>query len=80
MIMNNTLPLIAWKLVWFVICVYWVSIWMFIVFFILLVFDLFLSKKNYVFVFFFISYVFGLIICFVLVSGQTMVFYSVQGW
>jgi hypothetical protein len=43
-----TLLLIAWKLFWFVICVCYVSIWMFIVFFIFLVFDMFLSKRFYV--------------------------------
>jgi len=42
MITNKALPLIAWKLVLFVICVCWVLVWMFIVFFIFLVFDLFL--------------------------------------
>jgi hypothetical protein len=45
MTMNKMYPLISWKLVWYVICVFWVSVWMFIVLFMFLVFDLFLSKK-----------------------------------
>jgi hypothetical protein len=39
-----TLLLIAWTLFWFVICVCYVSIWMFIVFFIFLVFVCFYQK------------------------------------
>jgi hypothetical protein len=62
MITNKILPRIAWKLVWFMIYVCWVSIWMFIMF---LVFDLFLSKRFYVFVFFLvlIYFLFNCLFC-----------------
>jgi hypothetical protein len=60
----------------FVICVCWVLVLIFIMF---LVIDMFLLE-NFMFWFYLFWYVFGLIVCFALVSGQNMVFDSVHGW
>jgi len=75
MITNKILSLIAWKLVWFMICVCWVSIWMFIMF---LVFDLILSKIFCVFVFFLvlICFWFNCLFCFIFGSNHDFRFGS----